>query len=416
MSARPALLYLTHRIPYPPNKGDKVRSFNLLRQLAASHRVFLGTFIDDPADAVHVPALAEWCEEVFPVAFNPLANRLRSLRGLLSGEALSVPYYRHRMMREWVKAVVDRQDIALGLVFSGPMAQYLEGLPLKRRVIDFCDVDSAKWAQYAEQRRGPMAWLYRREARLLLDFEQRMAAAVEACTFVTEEEAALFHRLAPGCPARVVPVCNGVDARHFAPGQGAPSPYPGGALKLVFTGAMDYWPNIDAVRWFVHSVLPQVAQHCPGVCFYIVGMNPAPEVQALASGQVVVTGAVDDIRPWIEHADVVVAPLRIARGIQNKVLEAMAMARPVVVSAASAAGLEGVPGQDFMPADEAEDFVARILELSADAGARERMGQAARECVLLHYSWQAHLAAFDALLSDEWPTGQTVQRRVESGR
>lgn len=228
MSARPALLYLTHRIPYPPNKGDKVRSFNLLRQLAASHRVFLGTFIDDPADTVHVPALAEWCEEVFPVAFNPLANRLRSLRGLLSGEALSVPYYRHRMMREWVKAVVDRQDIALGLVFSGPMAQYLEGLPLKRRVIDFCDVDSAKWAQYAEQRRGPMAWLYRREARLLLDFEQRMAAAVEACTFVTEEEAALFHRLAPGCTARVVPVCNGVDARHFAPGQGAPSPYPGG--------------------------------------------------------------------------------------------------------------------------------------------------------------------------------------------
>ncbi|MFP5402700.1 MAG: glycosyltransferase, partial [Gammaproteobacteria bacterium] len=168
---------------------------------------------------------------------------------------------------------------------------------------------------------------------------------------------------------------------------------------IVFSGAMDYWPNVDAVGWFATELLPRIRQQLPGVRFWIVGMNPAPAVQALAGEGIVVTGTVPDVRPYLAHADVVVAPLRIARGIQNKVLEAMAMARPVVVSADSAAGLAAQPGQDCEIARDGEDSVRQVLQLLEDPARRSAMGVAARSCVVENYSWQAHLARLDTLLT-----------------
>ncbi|NLF55017.1 MAG: TIGR03087 family PEP-CTERM/XrtA system glycosyltransferase [Thauera phenolivorans] len=396
--SRTPLLYLVHRIPFPPNKGDKVRSFNILRQLARNHRVFLGCFVDHPDDHAHVPALAEWCEEVHAEPLDPRIARLLSLRGMLRGEALSLPYYRSRTLADWVRHIVAEHGIERAVVFSGPMAQYLDAPGLNRTVIDFCDVDSAKWTQYAAEHRWPMSWLYRREGERLLAFERRMAARADAALFVTEAEANLFRRAAPEVADRLQVVQNGVDADYFSPDHGFANPYPEGGPVVVFTGAMDYWPNVDAVSWFARDLLPQVRARLPGVRFWIVGMNPSTAVQALAGEGIIVTGTVPDVRPYLAHADVIVASLRVARGIQNKVLEAMAMARPVVVSAAAAAGLSAQQGRECEIAATAEEFVAQVVNLLLTPSARDAMGRAARERVRSIYSWQAHLARFDELL------------------
>jgi len=407
---RPPLLYLVHRIPYPPNKGDKVRSFNILRQLARRHRVYLGTFVDHADDLRHVEALSQWCEDVHAVQLEPRRARLASLRGLLTGEALSLPYYRNAGLAAWVRDTVARHRIRDAVAFSGPMAQYLTAPGLTRRIVDFCDVDSAKWTQYAADRPWPMSWLYRREGARLLAFERRAAAATEASLFVTEAEADLFRHAAPEVSAKVGAMQNGVDADYFSPAHRFESPFPPGGPVLVFTGAMDYWPNIDAVTWFATDILPAIRARVPDVRFCIVGMNPAPSVQALAdAGEGIrVTGTVPDVRPYLAHADVVVAPLRIARGIQNKVLEAMAMGRPVVLSAAPAVGLAAEDGRDCAIAADAQGFADKVVDLLARADRRRDMGRAGRDAVLRGYSWSAHLAQLERLFAmrraDDPPT------------
>ena len=410
MDSRPPLLYVVHRIPYPPNKGDKVRSFNILRHLARSHRVYLGTFVDHPDDRECIGPLGQWCAGIHAVELNPRRARLASLRGLFTGEALSLPYYRDGGMRAWVHETVRNHGIRRAVAFSGPMAQYLDAPGLARCIVDFCDLDSAKWIQYAARRPWPMSWLYRREGERLLVFERTAARAAEASLFVTDAEAALFCHTAPDLADRIVSMRNGVDAEFFSPGREYPNPYPDRGPVVVFTGAMDYWPNVDAVTWFVHDILPVLHRARPAVRFYVVGMNPAPAVVALAGPAVVVTGSVPDVRPWLAHADLVAAPLRIARGLQNKVLEAMAMGKPVVTSAASAAGLEGRPGLDFDIADGAAEFAERIDTLLGDAARRRKMGQAARARVLADYSWDAHLGRLDRLLGERPDAGQSQER------
>ncbi|WP_282810151.1 TIGR03087 family PEP-CTERM/XrtA system glycosyltransferase [Thauera humireducens] len=399
----PPVLYLVHRIPYPPNKGDKVRSFNILRQLARTRRVFLGTFVDHPDDRQHVARLGEWCEDVCAVELDPRFGRIKSLRGLLTGEALSLPYYRSARLAQWVRTTVAQHGITQAVAFSGPMAQYLDVPGLQRRIVDFCDVDSAKWTQYAADRPWPMSWLYRREGEHLLAFERKAAMDSDASLFVTEAEAALFIRSAPEARERTQVMQNGVDADYFSPANGGESPYPAGGPVIVFSGAMDYWPNIDAVTWFATELLPQIRCSVPEARFWIVGMNPAPAVQALAGEGITVTGTVPDVRPYIAHADVVVAPLRIARGIQNKVLEAMAMARPVVVSAEAAVGLSARKGEDCEIAQNGEEAVRMVTRLLQDPDVGCAMGAAARRCVVENYSWQAHLARLDVLAKDALP-------------
>lgn len=398
MTTRPPVLFLAHRIPWPPNKGDKVRSFNILRHLARRHRVFLACFVDQPEDWQHVERLDRWCAGVYAERLDPLTARLTSLRGLLGGEALSLPYYRSARLRQWVQNTVRREGIAQAVVFSGPMAQYADIPELDSVVVDFCDVDSAKWTQYAARRAGPLAWVYRREGERLLAFERRAAQRATAALFVTEAEAQIFCRAAPEAADRVKVMQNGVDAEYFSPSPDLPMPWPAAGPVLAFTGAMDYWPNVDAVRWFAQEVLPALRARHPGLRFFVVGMNPAAAVRELAGPDLVVTGAVPDVRPYLAHADVVVAPLRVARGIQNKVLEAMAMGRAVVVSADSAVGLAGEAGQAYVSAGTAAEFVAAVDRLLADAALRGRIGVAARRTVECHYSWAAHLGVLDALL------------------
>ena len=389
------LLYLVHRLPYPPNKGDKVRSYHVLKHLVARHRVFLGTFIDDPEDEAHVDTVRALCAGLHVARLHPTLARMASLGGLMGGQALTLRYYRDAGLRRWVQQTLANERIDASIVFSSSMAQYAELRPGLPMLVDFVDVDSAKWSQYADNHAWPMSWLYRREGRELLAYERAVAARATKSFFVTEKETALFRELAPDCAANIEAMSNGVDGDYFAPDPSLPTPFDREETPLVFTGAMDYWPNIDAVTWFVQDMLPALRRERPNLRFHIVGRNPTPAVRALAGDAVSVTGTVPDVRPYLQHAAVVVAPLRLARGIQNKILEAMAMGRAVVTARTCAEALDARVGAELRAAETADDFVREVDELLQSSAVRDAIGAAGRQRVLQGYSWTAHLSAFE---------------------
>jgi sugar transferase (PEP-CTERM/EpsH1 system associated) len=358
------ILFLVHRIPYPPNKGDKIRSFNFLKALSQEFNVYLGAFVDDDEDWQYQETLQTYCKEVFCLGLNPRSSKIKSLKGFLTGQALSLPYYENRQMQTWVDNTIDRQQIKDVLIFSSVMAQFV----LKHRscniIADYVDVDSDKWRQYAEKKRWPENWIYRRESRKLLTYEKKTAVQTSATAFVSEQEAKLFKQLAPEVDEKVIALNNGVDTDFFNPELLGENPYLGKEKVIVFTGAMDYWANVDAVVWFANEVFPEIRQHHPDVLFYIVGSKPSNTVSQLGElDNIVVTGRVDDIRPYLAFAELVVAPLRIARGIQNKVLEAMAMGKIVLATSAAMEGIPDYQDQDVVMTDNAVEFAAKALTL-----------------------------------------------------
>jgi sugar transferase (PEP-CTERM/EpsH1 system associated) len=393
------LLYLVHRLPYPPNKGDKVRSYHLLKHLRAQHQVFLGTFVDDPDDEQHVDTVRALCADLHVTRLNPRIAKVRSLAGLPAGRPLTLDYYRSAALQAWTRDILARHRIDAVVVFSSAMAQYAENVGNIPVLVDFVDVDSAKWTEYAGNHRWPLSWLYRREGERLLAYERSVAAKAKRSFFVTENESELFRKAAPECAAKVDAIGNGVDSDFFSPDPGRASPFGANEVPVVFTGAMDYWPNIDAVMWFANDIFPQLRKSQPALRFYIVGRSPPASVTALASDSVVVTGTVPDVRPYLQHAAVVVAPLRVARGIQNKILEAMAMARPVVASQSCVEAIDAQPGVELVPAQDADDFIREVSALLAVAARADAMGVAGRQRVVQGYSWAAHLSVFDRYLA-----------------
>jgi len=391
------LLFLAHRLPYPPQKGDKVRSYHFLRHLAARYRVHLGAFIDDPADWEHVETVRAMVASLHVEPLVRWRKPAASASAFLSGEPITLAYFRSRALQKWARDTACREGIRRVLGFSSPMAQYFAALPPSRKVLDFVDMDSAKWAEYAARRRWPASALYRREAVRLEAFEHAAARLADASLFVTDVEARSFLAHAPECASRVLTVRNGVDSDYFSPRFGCASPFAEDEHAVVFTGAMDYWPNVDAAVWFARDVLPLVRRRQP-VRFYVVGMNPQAAVRDLASAPgVVVTGRVPDVRPYLRHARAVVAPLRVARGIQNKVLEAMAMGRPVVTTPACASPLSVRVGVELDVAGDPASFAEKVLALMRPEHA-EAMGRAARVRVLRDYAWPASFALLDAAL------------------
>jgi sugar transferase (PEP-CTERM/EpsH1 system associated) len=380
------VLLLCHRIPYPPDKGDKIRSHRWLLGLAERYRVHLGAFVDDPEDWAHAPYLRELCASVCLRPLPALRAKLRGLPALLSRTPLTVACYRDPSMRAWVADLLASHSLSGIIVYSSAMAQYamMPGTQSLRRVIDYVDVDADKWRQYAQRARPPMAWLYAREAECLLAYDARAAHAVDASVFVSTAEAALFQRQAGISGAVAVP--NGVDHVYFAHAPTRPSPFGDGGPVLVFTGAMDYWANVDAVSWFAEAVWPLVRAGAPGARFYVVGARPSGVVRALAGNGIVVTGRVPDVRPYLQHAAAVVAPMRIARGIQNKVLEGMAMGRVVLTTSMGLEGIDAVPGRHVLVADEAAIMAGQAI--AALRGEHDVLGTAAREQIRARYDWR----------------------------
>ncbi len=401
------LLFLAHRIPFPPNKGDKIRSFHLLRHLSERYAIHLGAFVDDPDDWRYQDALKPYCASIKLLPLNPRRAKLASLTGLLSGEALTLPYYRNRELKHWAEELAACGKVTRGLAFSSAMAQFMPGI-LVRRVIDMVDVDSDKWVQYAKAQPWPMSWVYAREGRKLAEWESRVAQDFDATLLVSHDEAALLQKRVPQAQDKIGAFENGVDADYFSPARDYANPYPADAKSIVFTGAMDYWPNIDAVTWFAEQVFPLVRNIVPAAQFTIVGSRPGEGVVALASQPgVIITGSVPDVRPYLAHAACAVAPLRIARGVQNKVLEAMAMARPVVASAQAAEGIRAEAGRDFILARDKAEFVhAVVTQLQTASTAMQ-----ARDCILTHYNWDRNLAVIDSLFEQAPVVTPTLEMR-----
>jgi sugar transferase (PEP-CTERM/EpsH1 system associated) len=384
------ILFLAHRVPYPPDRGDKIRSYHILKHLAASHRVHLGTFADDEADLEAVKQLLPMLGQVH-VERRTRSNAASMLRGLVTRAPASVAAFASSGMDAFVDKVLSEESIDRVYVFSGQMAQFApEDRPF---LMDFVDVDSAKFESYAEGASGAMRRVWKREAKRLAVFEREIARRAAVSLFVSEAEAALFRQRARLGAESVQVLENGIDLDHYVP-----EPRPAGEPLIVFTGQMDYRPNIEAAAGFAREAFPIVRARHRQARFAIVGRNPDSSLTGLGEG-VEVIGTVPDVRPWLTRASVVVAPLRIARGVQNKVLEAMAMARPVVASPQAFEGIAAEPGCDLIVADGWPAEAEAVAALLGDPARAETIGRAARARIEAYYGWDTRLAPLDAMMA-----------------
>ena len=402
----PDLLYLMQRLPYPLIKGEKIRNWHILNYLTKWYDVHFGCLIDDPDDVQHIETVRARCASLYTAPLDRRLAKLTCTRGLLTGEPLSVTYFRDRGLQHWVADVMARVKPAMTFVNSSNMAPYILDLPRTgKRVVELGDVDSEKFRSYAETSGPPMRQIYRREWRLVRQLERRVALQCDHTVFVSAAEAKLFRSHVPEAASRTVGISNGVDHAYFDPSNDYTAPFDPTQPTFVFTGTMDYIPNIDAVVWFATEVLPRIREARPAAQFFIVGSNPAEAVRRLASlDGVTVTGRVPDVRPYVFHATAAVGPMRIARGIQNKVLEAMAMGKPVIVTSGALEGIDATPGRDVVLADDAGTFADAAIRLSNPGASPQTtpeglaLGSAARRLILQRYDWDACLSGFDALM------------------
>lgn len=404
------VLFLAHRIPFPPDRGDKIRSCHVLRHIAALAPVHVACFADDEGDMGHEPDLAAAAKS------HCLVRRSRSLKvagveALATGKPVSLTAFADKALSAYVARVLAERPIGAIYVFSGQMAQYIPADFAGRAVMDFVDVDSAKFEAYAAQARFPVSQMYAREARLLSRFESDVARRVHASLLVTNEEAALFReRLTPGAEPQVIALGNGIDTEFFDPeGMPAAPEMAGEGPHLTFTGQMDYPPNVAAVEMFARQVMPQIRSVFPQARFNVVGRAPTLAVRSLEGvNGTHVTGAVIDVRPWIAGADLIVAPLTIARGVQNKVLEAMAMARPVLATPEAATGIPARDGHEIVVAAGADALAKQALSLLHDKVRAATIGQSARAFVLEKCGWAGVLAPLAGLLGLTGPEAPRV--------
>ncbi|MCB9833756.1 MAG: TIGR03087 family PEP-CTERM/XrtA system glycosyltransferase [Planctomycetes bacterium] len=387
------ILYLVHRIPYPPDKGDKIRSHRWLRHLAARHRVHLVTLYDDPGDVVHLKQLEGLCASVHALPLRRNRARIKALLGLLGSAPLSLAWFDSAELKAAVADLVAREGIDLALCYSSSMAPYLDGLDLPLKVMDMVDVDSEKFRSYAALGRGPKARIYGLEARRLARYEEKLVEDFDSVILCTEQEAVL---LADRVERRdkIVAIGNGVDLPEIERTEGDRA-----GQRLIFVGAMDYQANVDAVVYAAHEIMPLVLDEHPDARFQIVGRDPTPEVRALAAlPGVEVTGAVPDIGRHLADATLSLVPLRVAQGIQNKVLEAMAWALPVITAPriVTSLGLDDLG--PVIAAESAKDYARAVVDLLEDPDECRRRGRAGRAFVAEAFAWQPRLDALDRTL------------------
>jgi sugar transferase (PEP-CTERM/EpsH1 system associated) len=396
------VLFLAHRVPYPPDKGDKIRAFQELRALVArGHQVHLFAFADDPEDVRHRATLAELGATVEIIPLDPWRAKLRALAGLVGRAPLSIRYFASAQMRRSVVCSLAGRELDAALVSSGPMAQYVPPALAARTVVDLVDVDSEKWLAYAHRRSPPWSWLFRVEWRRLRRYERAIVDRFAHTVVTTAREAALLERPDDATlPTSLHAITNGVDLERYRP-----ATWPGSepirlpaaerrflpasaGPRLVFTGVMDYYPNVDAVRYFAEEVLPLVRACEPRAELLVVGRDPIRSVRRLGERPgVTITGYVEDVRPYLAAATVCVAPLRVARGVQNKILEAMASGRPVVATPEAAAGLRTDDGEHLLVGRDAAELAGAVVSVIRDARLRTELGARARAFVEREHGW-----------------------------
>ena len=403
----PNLLFLTHRLPYPPDKGDRIRTYHLLRYLARYANVHLIAVADEPVPPEAKEPLAQLCTRVasIPVGHSRWVGALESLAlgGSISEGAYRLPALK-KLITDWSKEV----EYSAVIASASSLAQYLRlpGLAHATKIVDVVDVDSQKWFDYAAATAPPKSWLYALEGRRLRKTERDLTSWANAAILVSAGETAIF-REATGAD-NVFAATNGVDLDYY-------QPTPGRAENgCVFVGALDYKPNIDAACWFAKSIWPQVRQQRPEATFRIVGRKPVQAVRDLANiPGIEVPGQVPDVRPYLSGAAVVVAPLRIARGLQNKVLEALAAGKAVVSSPAAIAGFSHREELPVCIANDPREWIARTVQMLGDPVTRQRFGNAGRAYAEKYHDWSACLEPFGRLLGFSQPVAvATTDREV----
>ena len=395
VARRPKILCLVHRVPYPPNRGDRIRSYHLLRFLAARADVSLAFLAQDAMDRETAEALGGLCQRVAAVPWRRWSRWLRATGSMAAGRTATEGLFRSSELNHVVRTWSEQTRFDLAFIFCSSMVQYLDapGLTDVPVVVDLVDVDSQKWLDYARHSRTPMRWLFQMEGNRLRRLEALLPDRVEAVTVVSLQEADLFQSF---CPSdRVHPVLNGVDLDYFQPDTDCDG---SSCEQCVFVGALDYRANLDGVTWFCHEVWHRVRQRHPQATFRLVGSNPGPAARKLARQPgVELVGQVPDVRPHLKDAALAVVPLQVARGIQNKVLEAMAMAKPVVVSPQALEGIDATPDVHLCRAATADEWARAIGTLLSDPERRSRLGGAAREFVEQRFQWKRRLQPLAAL-------------------
>jgi len=394
---RQKILYLCHRIPFPPNKGDKIRSFNEIRYLSKNNTIDLITLADDPNDLNFESDLKKYCRKIKVLSLKKMSAKIKGLITLLSGQSITQGYFYSKSFQDIFDNWVSRENYDICFCFSSPMAEYLfrSRIPINKiankLIMDLCDLDSDKWAQYAQKTSFPLSFLYQKEAKRLLLFEKKINQVFDKTIFISENEAFLFFQYYPEAK-NIQIVSNGVDYQYFNDkALNLQSSYT--SPLLVFAGAMDYYANIDGVIWFVEKILPGIRKVFPEVKFCIAGSNPDPRVKALSKDSgIVVTGFVEDIREYYKAADICVIPLRIARGVQNKVLEALSMKKPVVTTSKAVQGIKAEHNNVLIVADEPEIFVESTVALLNNKSRAQQLSYSARKFIQSHYDWDKNLS------------------------
>ena len=387
------ILFLTQRLPYAPNRGDRIRALQELRFLARRHEVAVASLVHDDEEASHAGDLDSIAAETVVAPIPKILNRGRALLALPGRRPLTHVLLDSPAMRPALERLVRRRPPDVILAFCSSMARFAFAPPLDRfpTVIDMVDVDSAKWADLSRRAAPPMRWIYAREARVLAAFETRAAGLARATFVVNARERDTLAGL--GAPKPVHVIENGIDLAYFAPAGVAPA-----SRTVVFCGVMDYTPNEAGAIWLARDVWPRVRQAVPDAALALVGARPTSRVKGLASTDqgISVTGEVPDVRPHLWSAAVSAAPLHVARGLQNKVLEAVAAGLPAVVTAAVHQGLPGEVLPACVMADEAEAFAGAIVRLLRSTVA-ERVALIER-CDMASLGWETKLGPLADLI------------------
>jgi sugar transferase (PEP-CTERM/EpsH1 system associated) len=387
------ILFVCHRFPYPPVRGGKIRPFNMIRWLGARHQVTVASLARSPKELEEGGGITSYCHRYEGGLISPLRAWLQAMACLLSSKPSSLGYFYSPGLHRAVQEMLKSRQFDLIWVHCSSAAQYVQDYTGCYRIMDFGDMDSEKWYQYARNRSFPLSLVYLLEGYKLRRYEKRLGLAFNECTVIAPRERKTLDSYGLGTPVTVIP--NGVDLDFFRNDQSDYDPN-----SLVFLGRMDYYPNIDGVRYFCHEILPLIQKEVPEVSFTIVGSNPVPRVQELAKlPSVEVTGEVPDVRPYVHRAAVSVVPLRVASGIQNKVLESMAMRVPVVASSLASEGIDAVAGEHLLVDDSPQGFAFKVLSVMQNKGLRQRLADGGRRRIEERHSWQACLQILDRVLA-----------------
>lgn len=386
------IFYICQRVPYPPDRGDKITTFNEILHLSKHHEVHVFCLADGEQDLLNVSKAEEYASSVTAEPVTSLGGKIRALLALFLGGSLSVAAFNSKRLHQKIKQKNAELQPDVMIVYSCNVAQYVEHFPETPRIMQFADLDSLKWGQYAERFGMILNWVYRLEQQRLFAYERKIAHSFTHSLVCTEMERSDFVRLIPGAPVSLV--ANGVDLEYFHPLGGDKR-----ADSIVFTGVMDYLPNVDAVQWFCHEILPLIRQELPDATFVICGSRPVAAVTQLAQiPGVTVTGWVADTRPYLDSAQIFVAPLRMARGVQNKVLEALAMGLPCVCSVSAWSGTVIPTGEGILATDDPVEFAHSAIRLLREANYREQMAFKARRAAEINYTWEAQMQRLDRVI------------------